>query len=142
MLQILATGRHRGRREAAERHCNGKRPRTRARSRLRGGRGQPLVELFLDLRHVLGLGVERQSAAPLEARLGTAAQLDVNPQPRISADTAFTSTWNGTGAMKVGRGLAGGSPTRSWLGTVDNVQVMDGPASEAKLRTTCAQVEL
>lgn len=74
-------------------------------------------------------------------RLGTAANLVEAPEPVVTGESALGSTFNATGVMRVGRATDGTAAARSWLGTVDNVQVMDGPASTAKLRISCSQVE-
>jgi hypothetical protein len=73
--------------------------------------------------------------------LGTTAQMNLNPYPVPAGAVPFNSSWNATGPMQVGRGHTGSGPSHPWVGTVDNVQVMDGPASIGKLRTTCAAVE-
>ncbi|NTW38812.1 MAG: LamG domain-containing protein [Cellulomonadaceae bacterium] len=88
------------------------------------------------------VGIRRAGQIELSVcALGAGDSLLVSPQPVLSGQVPLSSTWRATGAMRVGRGFAGGSATHPWLGTVDNVQVMDGPASVGKLRTACAQVE-
>ncbi len=74
-------------------------------------------------------------------RVGSVATLETNPTPVLSDSVSLPSTFYAAGALKLGRGLAGGNAAHAWLGTVDNVQVMDGPASIAQLRSSCAAVE-
>jgi hypothetical protein len=90
--------------------------------------------------HIVGIRTADKVQVSVCA-LGDATQLNVNPQPVLSSGAAFSSTWNGNLPFFVGRGMAGGVAGHPWLGIVDNVQVMDGPASVSKLRTSCAQVE-
>lgn len=93
-----------------------------------------------DWYHIVGISGSQNIKLSV-CRLGPAADLEPNPTPVVTDPVTVPSSWNAIGPMKVGQAMSAAAPTRTWIGSVDNVSVMDGPASIAKLRSSCAQVE-
>lgn len=93
-----------------------------------------------DWYHVVGISGSQNIRLSV-CRLGPVGALEPNPTPVLTDPVSVPPSWNAVGQMKVGQAMSAATPTRTWIGTVDNVSVMDGPASIAKLRTSCAQVE-